>query len=102
MKDLGYTYDDQPIEAPKPNKKMKHYPSFYIDRKVPEDVASFNVGDEIIIKAKVKITSKELREFENRKKAEIRLDVLAMESMTKPKKKEQMDLEEEVTRQLKK
>ena len=98
MNDLGYTYpknDCQPITAGS-GKKEKHYPTVYIDHKVPKDLMNADIGDELMITAKVKVTSKSINDNSSGSKEEVRIDLLEMSVDDSSK------LGTEVKRQLKK
>jgi len=114
MIDLGKmrdSYEDCGVEVANPKKKEKYYPSSYIDDIENLDVDSLEMDKDIEIKAMIRIKSatkhirkdnKENKDVEEGTDLNFEIRSIDFAPGFKPKKKENMDLQDAIEEGLKK
>lgn len=90
MKDLGYTFDMSSPEVSPSGKNTKHYPSLRLEKNIPANLMAKDVGDEVELVIKAKITEKSARSSAKDKRLALSLDVLSMGYEGKPSKKKEV------------
>ena len=90
MKDLSYTYEAPSVAKETSAKNEKHYPTLRLEKSIPMELMSKDVGDECEVKLVARISAKSINEDMGKKRMSVTLECLKMgyEKSTKTKKKD--------------